>query len=155
MSHPVLSREKMMYSHDGSAEHWRWISTTECENGLNEMRWSRLRVNFIDGKRPHRGLYVKIGGYTRLQQTLSKLPTCTTSSSFNTPPQSQPLWRLRLYLNWWSFPTGSGLVNPSATWSPELINLISNSFAATRSRTKWKSISMCLVLAWKTGLAER
>jgi hypothetical protein len=35
------------------------------------------------------------------------------------------------------------------------MNLTSRSPEATRSRTKWKSISMCFVLAWKTGFAVR
>ena len=35
------------------------------------------------------------------------------------------------------------------------MNLTSRAPEATRSRTKWKSISMCFVRAWKTGLAVR
>ena len=35
------------------------------------------------------------------------------------------------------------------------MNPMCSSLAATFSRTKWKSISMCLVLAWNTGFAAR
>jgi len=51
--------------------------------------------------------------------------------------------------------SGRGLVKPSAIWSVVLMNLMSRRFAATCSRTKWKSISICLVRAWNTGLADR
>ena len=47
------------------------------------------------------------------------------------------------------------MVKTSAYWSPEQIYLMSNNFWATLSMTKWKSISICFVLAWNTGFADR
>ena len=76
----------------------------------------------------------------------------------NTPPQSKPqgaLPRLRSYVNFSNPLTVSGFVNPSASWSPVGMNLISSNFRATLSLTKWKSTSMCYVRAWKIGFAER
>ena len=48
-----------------------------------------------------------------------------------------------------------GLVKMSASWSLLEINLMNKSFFATKSRTKWKSISTCFVLAWKTGFEDK
>ena len=48
-----------------------------------------------------------------------------------------------------------GFVNTSASWSVLEIKRTLSCLAATISRTKWKSISMCFVLAWKTGLEDR
>lgn len=49
-----------------------------------------------------------------------------------------------------SWRTGSGLVNTSAAWSCEDMNLTSNAFIATLFLTKWKSIYICFVQAWNT-----
>lgn len=46
----------------------------------------------------------------------------------------------------------NGLVKMSASWYLLEMNWIRRIFLATISRTKWKSISTCLVRAWKTGL---
>ena len=48
-----------------------------------------------------------------------------------------------------------GFVRRSASWSWVETKRTSRVLAATMSRTKWKSISMCLVLAWKIGFEER
>jgi hypothetical protein len=48
-----------------------------------------------------------------------------------------------------------GLVKIHASWSVLDMNLIERSFLATMSRTKWKSISTCLVLTWKTKFEDR
>ena len=71
------------------------------------------------------------------------------------PPQFELHTTFRLVLKRSSICLVAGLVNTSANWSSVEINLTSSSQAATRSLTKWKSISMCLVRAWKTGLAVR
>jgi hypothetical protein len=47
-----------------------------------------------------------------------------------------------------------GLVKTSAIWSWLEIKQTLRAFEATFARTKLKSISTCLVRAWKTGLAE-
>ena len=90
-----------------------------------------------------------------LQWTVPQYDRWNYTLSSNILPQSQPLCRLRLFLNCWSLWTGNALVKPSANWSPVETNRTSSNFCATLSLTKWKSISMCLVLAWNTGLAER
>ena len=48
-----------------------------------------------------------------------------------------------------------GFVSRSASWSWVEIKCTSSVLATTMSLTKWKSISTCLVLAWKTRLEER
>jgi hypothetical protein len=48
----------------------------------------------------------------------------------------------------------SGLVRRSARWSRLDKKLTVNFFLETRSLTKWKSISMCFVRAWNTGLED-
>ena len=48
-----------------------------------------------------------------------------------------------------------GLVKMSARLSLLEMKCTTRVLEATLSRTKYKSISMCLVQAWKTGLAER
>lgn len=53
-----------------------------------------------------------------------------------TPSLNHNFAKLRLCLNSSKFRTESALVNPSATWSLEEINLISKSFLATLSLTK-------------------
>ena len=50
-----------------------------------------------------------------------------------------------------SFP--NGLVNTSASWFAEATNLVVIDPSCILSRMKWQSISICLVLSWKTGLA--
>ena len=62
---------------------------------------------------------------------------------------------LRLRLNSSKVFVGNAFVNPSATWSLEWMNQISSCLLATLSLAKWKSISTCFVLAWKTGLADK
>ena len=49
----------------------------------------------------------------------------------------------------------SGFVRRSASWSRLDRKLTVNLFLETRSLTKWKSISMCFVHAWNTGLEDR
>jgi hypothetical protein len=49
----------------------------------------------------------------------------------------------------------SGLVRRSASWSWLDSKLTVNFFWAIRSLTKWKSILMCFVRAWNTGLEDR
>ena len=51
--------------------------------------------------------------------------------------------------------TESGFVRRSASWSRLDTKLTFNFFWETRSLTKWKSISMCFVRAWNTGLEDR
>ena len=48
-----------------------------------------------------------------------------------------------------------GFVSMFATWSIEGIWLTTNFFCNTFSRTKYKSSSMCLVLEWIIGLADK
>jgi hypothetical protein len=48
-----------------------------------------------------------------------------------------------------------GLVNKSTSWSVLEINQTWSALLATISRTKLKSISMCLVRAWKTGFEDK
>jgi len=48
-----------------------------------------------------------------------------------------------------------GLVKMSAMLSLLEMKRTSKVLEATLSRTKWKSILMCLVRAWKAGLADR
>jgi hypothetical protein len=49
----------------------------------------------------------------------------------------------------------SGFVRRSASWSRLDKKLTVNFFLETRSLTKWKSILMCFVRAWNTGLKDR
>jgi hypothetical protein len=49
----------------------------------------------------------------------------------------------------------SCFVRRLASWSRLDKKLTDNFFLETRSLTKWKSISMCFVRAWNTGLEER
>jgi hypothetical protein len=65
------------------------------------------------------------------------------------------LSKLRLHLQPSNIVSGSGFVKIFASWSLEEMNLICSSFCITHSRIKWKSTSMCLVRAWKTGLEDR
>ena len=50
---------------------------------------------------------------------------------------------------------GSDLVRRSAGWSLPDITLTCSRREVTCSQTKWKSISICFIWAWKIGLAER
>jgi len=65
------------------------------------------------------------------------------------------LWTLRLEHKKLNRAAESGFVRRSASWSRLDRKLIVNFFLETRSLTKWKSISMCFVRAWKTGLEDR
>lgn len=55
----------------------------------------------------------------------------------------------------WNRAVDEALVRISASWSELGTYQTSKDFWSTLSRTKWTSISMCLVLAWKTGFATR
>jgi hypothetical protein len=73
---------------------------------------------------------------------------------FLTPSLNHNLVKLRLYLNASKARYGSGFVKPSACWSLEGMNRISSCLFNTHSLIRWKSISMCFALAWKTWLAD-
>lgn len=62
---------------------------------------------------------------------------------------------LRLYRNAFNLSADTGLVKLSANWSRDEMNRTSNCLRATCSRTKWKSISICLVRAWNIRFSER
>lgn len=50
---------------------------------------------------------------------------------------------------------GRGFVNRSIGWSFLEMTQTRSLWAATCSRMKWKSTSMCFILAWNTGLVDR
>jgi hypothetical protein len=62
--------------------------------------------------------------------------------------------KLRLHLQPWNIGSDSGFVKMYASWSLKEINLICSS-CVTRSLTKWKLTSMCLMWAWKIGFADK
>ena len=70
----------------------------------------------------------------------------------NTPPMGRTLSLERRKVN---REEDSGLVKRSASWSCVETNWTKRDLEATMSQTKWKSILMCLVLAWKTGFVEK
>ena len=80
---------------------------------------------------------------------------CGSPSYVLSPSISTGSIRLRLRRQDSKAGNGKGFVNISATWSLEDMNLIWSCFWATLSLTKWKSTSICLVRAWKTGLADK
>lgn len=75
----------------------------------------------------------------------------------NMPPQvdGERDWSIKLSRMNWNFVDESPLAKMSASWSSVEMNWSWRAFLATWSRTQWKSISTCLVRAWKTGFAER
>jgi hypothetical protein len=76
--------------------------------------------------------------------------------SVNTSPQSElRCTRFRLVQKRSKSWPVVGFVKMSASWSLEEMNRTSSPTNATFSRTKWKSISICFVRAWNTGLAVK
>ena len=58
---------------------------------------------------------------------------------------------LRIIVEKASFPLG--LMNTSASWFVEVTYLVTTEPSCILSWIKWQSISICLVLSWKRGLA--
>ena len=95
----------------------------------------------------HLGLQVTKGGsQPRLTYPWIVGANTHRCTCFPTPPLnlSRPQdWDCLITIN---FGRLIGFVKPSASWSAELTNWTSSKSCTTRSLTKWKSISMCLVL---------